>query len=166
MLFAKRKAHDSRAIANIFVDKAQKAGKRLTIMPLVKYVYLAHGWTLGYTGKPLICHHVQAWKFGPVVPEVYRAFARQFVVADKAYPYYPGFGPGPDYVVEPNEEEADIIDKVYERYSRLDAFTLSDLTHRKDTPWDQCNKRDFAPIPDRVIKEYYQELIRTLSADE
>ena len=159
-----KKGHDSRAIANIFVDKAREAGRRLTIMPLVKYVYLAHGWTLGYTGKPLIYHPVEAWKFGPVVPMVYRAFAPQFVISDKARPYNPEFGEYPDYKTELNEEEADIVDKVYERYSDLGAFALSELTHRKGSPWDQCNTRDYAPIPDSVIEAYYKKLIKDLSS--
>ena len=162
MLFGK-KGHDSRAIANIFVDKARAAKKRLTIMPLVKYVYLAHGWTLGYTGKPLIRHQVQAWKFGPVIPEVYRAFAPQFVIKNKAHEYYPEFEcRGPDYKTKLNEDEADIVSKVYERYSHLGAFALSDLTHREGTPWDQCNNHNFAPISNSVIENYYKELIRTL----
>lgn len=157
-----KKGHDSRAIANIFVDKARAAKRRLTIMPLVKYVYLAHGWTLGYTGKPLICHQVQAWKFGPVIPEVYRAFAPQFVIKDKARPYDPEFGEFPDYATKLTEEEADIVSKVYERYSRLGAFELSDLTHREGTPWDKCKDRRFGPIPDNVIEAYYKHLIATL----
>ncbi|MGI9298198.1 MAG: Panacea domain-containing protein [Gammaproteobacteria bacterium] len=161
MIFGK-KGHDSRAIANIFVDKARAAKRRLTIMPLVKYVYLAHGWTLGYTGKPLIRHKAQAWKFGPVIPEVYRAFASQFVISEKARPYDPEFGEFPDYKTKLNADEADIVSKVYERYSDLDAFALSELTHREGTPWDQCNKRNFAPIPDRVIEAYYKKLIKDL----
>ena len=162
MLFGK-KGHDSRAIANIFVDKARAAKKRLTIMPLVKYVYLAHGWTLGYTGKPLIRHQVQAWKFGPVIPEVYRAFAPQFVIKNKARPYDPEFGEFPDYTTKLNENEADIVSKVYERYSRLGAFSLSDLTHREGTPWDQCKDQYFGTIPNEIIKEYYEKLIKDLS---
>lgn len=151
--------HDSRAIANIFVDKFQEAKRRLTIMPLIKYVYMAHGWTLGYTGKPLICHEVQAWKHGPVIPEVYRAFGHQMVVSQKARMYDPEFSPLPYYKTELDEAESAILSKVYEKYSHLGAFALSELTHREGTPWDKYNTGHFTPIPNHAIKAYYEKLI-------
>ena len=159
-MFGFRKRHDSRAIANIFVDKAREARDMMGIMSLVKYVYLAHGWTLGYTGRPLIRHQVEAWKYGPVVPEVYRAFSWQRVfVTEKAHGYHPEFGEFPAYSTKLNSEEQDIVDKVYSRYSRFDAFQLSDLTHKQGTPWDQCKDKHYAPIPNRIIADYYKKMI-------
>lgn len=155
----KMRAHDSRGIANIFVDLALAAERRLTILPLVKYVYLAHGWTLGYTGKPLIRHQVQAWKYGPVIPEVYLAFAPRRVITEKARPHDPEFGAGPYYKADPTPEQGAIIRKVYEAYSDMGAFALSKLTHREGTPWANHNTENYAPIPDAQIKEHYQELV-------
>ena len=155
-----QQGHDSRAIANVFVEKSQQAKRRLTIMPLIKYVYMAHGWTLGYTGKPLICHQVEAWKHGPVIPEVYRAFGHQMVVSQKVRMYDPEFSPLPYYEATLDEAEAAIVDKVYEKYSELGAFALSELTHREGTPWDKCNTGHFTPIPNAVIEAYYKQLIK------
>ena len=159
-MFGLKKGHDSRAIANIFVDKAREANDMMGIMSLVKYVYLAHGWTLGYTGRPLICHQVEAWKHGPVVPEVYHAFRGQrFVVTEKAHDYHPEFGELPPYTAKLSDEEQAIVDTVYSRYSRFGAFQLSALTHQKGTPWDQFNGQYYAPIPDSIIKDYYKRLV-------
>ena len=155
----KYQAHDSRAIANIVVEKSKAGDRQITIMSLIKLVYFAHGWTLGYTGKPLICHDVEAWKFGPVIPEIYRAFGHQMIVTQKAQPFYPGFGYGPYYKTELNEEEADIVNTVYEKYSPLGAFQLSDITHIKGSPWSQCNDGKFSQIPDNITKAYYKKLV-------
>jgi uncharacterized phage-associated protein len=62
------------AVANHFLDIAEKAGQRLTPMKLQKLVYFAHGWHLGLTGEPLLDEEIQAWSFGPVVRSVYNAF--------------------------------------------------------------------------------------------
>ena len=146
-------AHDSKAIANKFVKKSQKAGRVLTIMPLLKFVYFAHGWTLGYTGKPLIKDKVEAWTLGPVIPEVYHSFRSQGVTIkreaiNKA---------GESYSCDLTEFEDNIISSVYDGYSVLPAFELSNITHRSDSPWTKYRRNLFDTIPNRAIREYYEK---------
>ena len=71
-----QQGHDPRSVANYLVKKAASDvnGQPLTIVHLLKLVYFAHGWHLGRTGQPLINRPVEAWKYGPVIPEVYDAF--------------------------------------------------------------------------------------------
>ena len=38
-------------------------------MHAIKLVYLCHGWMLGIYGRSLIGEPVEAWRYGPVVPE-------------------------------------------------------------------------------------------------
>ena len=64
-------SHDPKAVANYFLDCAKEDGESLTLLKLVKLVYLAHGWHLGLTGDPLIKENVEAWRYGPVVPSIY-----------------------------------------------------------------------------------------------
>ena len=151
----KNNGHDSRAVANIFVRKAQDAGDDLTIMALLKFVYFAHGWTLGYTKQPLICHAVEAWKHGPVVPEVYEIFRPQGILVREIVQQYsvPGIG-------DLSATERKIINGVYVSYSPLDPFRLSHITHGEGTPWAKYNKRYYATIPNEEIAEYYQTIVR------
>lgn len=152
-----QEGHDSRAIANLFVDKARKAKKQLTIMELVKYVYLAHGWTLGLTDAPLIKDKVEAWQYGPVVPVVYRAFRPQGVVIDKkAIDEETGKPYSADSITQ---EQLGIIEEVYRVYSQVLAFELSSLTHGQGTPWSKCYGKP--EIDDETIKRHYKEIAKS-----
>ena len=153
----KKQGYDSRAVANHFVELAAEKGERLTIMQVVKLVYLAHGWFLGFYPKtPLISHDVEAWRLGPVVREVYKAFRPQGVIMsrhaiDGKKPYRADF----------SEDALEIIDSVFEEYTNISVFALSAITHKPGTPWSVIYERDglFAPIPDELIGEYYQQRI-------
>jgi uncharacterized phage-associated protein len=67
--------YSSKAVANTFLDIA-KANNVADISPmkLQKLIYYAHAWHLAFLGQPLIKEEVQAWKFGPVIPDVYFEF--------------------------------------------------------------------------------------------
>ena len=49
----------------------------LSILQLVKLVYLAHGWSLGFDRGPLINATAEAWERGPVIPRVYNFYRKQ-----------------------------------------------------------------------------------------
>ena len=38
-------------------------------MQVLKLVYYCHAWMLGLYGRPLIRQPIEAWRYGPVVPE-------------------------------------------------------------------------------------------------
>ena len=149
-----REGHDSWVVANRFVRLAQEKGETITIMQLVKFVYLAHGWHWGYYDKPLIRHNVEAWKYGPVVPAVYHAFRPQGVVVRDMVP------------TESNDADfgsdaESLIDGVFKSYAKLPYIALSVLTHKKGTPWYQVKDNGYyAPIPDEVIRDYYTNKVQ------
>lgn len=72
--------NDAIAIANYFVDKANqdtRAPYPLTLLRLVKYVYISYGFAMAILDKIIIDKRfdtVQAWKYGPVIPSVYHSF--------------------------------------------------------------------------------------------
>ena len=57
-------AHDPRAIANKILQMREGAGQHLTMMQLIKLVYIADGWSLALLGKPLSKHNPQACSTG------------------------------------------------------------------------------------------------------
>jgi len=156
----KHPVHDSRAIANLFIKIWQKSSDGpLSIMSLLKYVYFAHGWTLGHTGQPLISHKVKAWKYGPVVPEVYYAYRGQSVYnivrTNDKYPLKEELSPVQDSV----------INGVYREYSQLPAMELSALTHAEGTPWYRYRFTFYEVIPNKEIQRYYRKVVARLEKE-
>lgn len=155
MIELEREGHDSRAVANRFVLLAREHSQIITIMHLVKFVYLAHGWHWGYYDKPLICHNVEAWKYGPVVPDVYHAFRPQGIVMttpvmQSAKPLDADFDSGAEA----------LIGDVFKSYAKLSYRALSELTHEPGTPWDQVKNDGFyAKIPEPIIRSYYRNKV-------
>src|ERR1041385_1190632 len=65
---------DPKAIANYFLDLAESEKAAIEPLKMQKLVYFAHGWYLAFTGKPLLNEFVEAWQYGPVIPDLYHAF--------------------------------------------------------------------------------------------
>lgn len=155
-------SHDARAVANYILDKAKDAGQLLTPMQLLKLVYIAHGWNLAISDAPLIKEDVQAWKFGPVIPSLYHEF-KKFGAGNIT-----GFAEEFDFdtlefkkaVENFSEEETQLMDRVFQVYSRYDGLHLSNLTHATDTPWEKTWQENAVAlkIPNQLIKEHFVEL--------
>ena len=147
--------HSAIKVAKHFVDRANKAKVNdMTLLKLMKITYIAHGWMLGIHEKSLFSEDVEAWKYGPVIPELYRE-TKQF--GRSPVTHLPD-----EYDFEPNEDEESIIKQVFDNYSAFTAGQLVELTHRKGTPWHIVKKtRGYGPgtiIPVDLIQKYYWEL--------
>jgi uncharacterized phage-associated protein len=149
--------YDARHIANWFVNRARQDGRQLTIMQLLKLVYISHGWHLEMQKSPLVINKIEAWKFGPVIPDVYNAFRPQGVVVGAPLPL-----PSPPL----SPRDTHLLDQIYKSYGSMSAQQLSDLTHEPGGPWDQATKTwgYFAPIPNNLILGHYQEKRRRAAA--
>lgn len=57
------------------VRRAAKRNFKLTNLSLQKLAYFAHGWHLALFDKPLLEENdaFEAWRYGPVLPELYHA---------------------------------------------------------------------------------------------
>ena len=125
------KYHPSTQVANKLLELAQqKEGRALTPMQVIKLVYLCHGWMLGLYGRPLIAEHVEAWRYGPVIPELYQAIKKyksdpvDYPIRNTC-PNCAGF----DY------HENNLIEQVHQKYGMMTGIQLSALTHEEDSPW-------------------------------
>ena len=142
--------HDSNKIANEFLRLAKQDGRALTPMQLLKLVFIAHGWMLGLYGRPLICDTVQAWKYGPVIPDLYRSI-RHF--RNNPVTGVLATTDGTDL----DEFETDLINQVFENYGQYTGIQLSMLTHQAGSPWHMVYKPNQADtvISNDLIKLYY-----------
>lgn len=142
--------YDARQIANWFVRRAARDGKQLSIMQLLKLVYIAHGWHLEMRKSPLIHNKIEAWKYGPVIPDVYNAFRAQGIIIQD---------PIPPVGESVSDHVAHLLNEIYRIYGHMSAQRLSDITHEDGGPWSIATLQSgwFAPISNDVILAHYRK---------
>ena len=143
-------------IAGYFIEKSNKEQQQLSVLQLIKLVYISHGWNLALYDTPLISDRIEAWKYGPSIPSLHHLFD--------------GMGLQKDDVVSSTvgevscirEEHVRLLNKVYVKYGQITGRELSDLMHEEDTPWyavwDNGKGRD-KPIENESTKGYYSKKI-------
>jgi len=153
--------HPATTIANELLRIANAAGDPLTHLKLQKLVYFSHGWHLALTdGRPLIRESIEAWKYGPVVRELYREFASYGKgIIDKFYGSL-CWKNGKVAFNQPAlpvtaEFENGLLDRIWEVYGALTPYQLSAMSHEPGSPWDKARKADRDVIPNEDILEYF-----------
>lgn len=123
-----------------------------TPLKLLKLVYIAHGWHLGLAGISLVNEAVEAWKHGPVIPEIYHR--------------YKWFGGDPiayrsdDLSKWLEKDLSQFLEAINQRYGQLSVSRLYHITHKQGSPWQQTVDRYGLDtvIPTEIIRKHYQAL--------
>ena len=148
--------YDALIIADEILKIAKLKDKALTPMQLMKLTYIAHGWALALLDRGLFSNRIEAWKYGPVIPDLYlatKSYGRNTIPIEEI---------GDPIEVKVSQDDRAFLESVYDQYAHMDGIRLSFFTHKPGTPWDQV----FVPnimgieIPDRVIEQHYRELLR------
>ncbi len=173
-------AYSPKAIANYFLELANAQLRDLTPLKLQKLVYFANGWHLAIKSEPLINEQVEAWKFGPVIPSLYRAFRhyRDQPVTEPASAFEFEYDEDGDWVtteeitptVDDCPQEAEftkaLLRRVWEIYGKYTAIQLSNLTHQDGSPWHTVYVQYHGEIPRGtdiprgLMREYFLGLVR------
>jgi uncharacterized phage-associated protein len=153
-------AYPASLIAYAFVKKGIDEGKFVTQMKLQKLVYFAQGYHLAKYNEPLIKENFEAWKFGPVVPEIYQDFK---LYGSKLITNTSSFRPsGTDASrVVLDSEAFDSIKYTWDVLKDFSAMALSNWTHQPSTPWSKVYDPDAksTPISNDDIKNYFERLL-------
>ena len=135
-------AYSAFAVANAFIQRAKEKGFNLSPMKLQKLMYYAQVWHLKVANEPLLDDNFCRWKFGPVVPAVYHEFKDYgFRNIGSMATTLVDDGEGEGYSVIhpkiPQEDETSwgLIDAIVKRYGRVDAQSLSEMTHKDGSAW-------------------------------
>ncbi|MCU8203474.1 DUF4065 domain-containing protein [Vibrio vulnificus] len=165
------KQYSAKAVANAFLEIAQTEGAKIEPMKMQKLVYIAHGWALGLMNQPFITEDIQAWKYGPVIQDLYHEFKRygRDYIVHKATNV--SLDPKTLKIVEETPKLANddtdaqaLVRKVWEVYGKFSGPQLSNITHMPDTPWDiTFNGEHQRVISNDVIRDHYQQLIQQRS---
>ncbi len=142
-------------MADVF-DVAQyvlaKCGE-MSAMKLQKLVYYAQAWHCAWTDNVLFQNRIEAWKDGPVCPDLWQLHARSYRVSKLRK----------GDASRLTDDERDTIDRILAFYGDKSPQWLSDLTHMED-PWREARRgaRDGTPsnaeISPAAMGRYYSSL--------
>lgn len=138
-------------VAKFFIDLAQKqeqqqSGDLVTNLRLQKLLYFAQGWCLARYDKPLFDAPIEAWKFGPVVREVYNKYNVNLAN-----------GISSDARIASDAltaEEMELLLDVVRAYDGYSTKTLVDISHAPDGPWAKRGRSE--EISTDEIKKYFK----------
>jgi uncharacterized phage-associated protein len=111
-----------------------KSGKEITNLVLQKVLYYIKGLSSLFVGISIIPEPCEAWKFGPVFPDVYekyKEFGKQEIIINVSYE---------DVAQMLTESEKKITDYVLDTIGIYNAWFLKDLTHMEE-PWIEARYR-------------------------
>jgi uncharacterized phage-associated protein len=136
----------------------------MTAMKLQKLCYYSQAWHLVWEERPLFNSEIQAWANGPVIPDLYRLHRGRFSLQ-------PGDIAGNPKALDQAEQGS--VDAVIDFYGKMDAHSLSELTHR-EAPWADARsnaglepmERGDAVISQASMAEFYDSLTHSEDSTE
>ncbi len=138
------------AVANWFIENREQAflkQQQLTNLRLQKLVYFAHGWYAGILQERLIIDPIEAWKYGPVFPKLYRQlkdFEERPVLKPIPIIDAEAVSAGADwdssrivhlYQPPAGSDAEGVLRQVADIYGNMSAGELVGQSHAKDRPW-------------------------------
>ena len=140
-------------VANFFINEFKDSDDPMTKTRIQKFMYYAQAQCLVRLGRPLFEEDFQAWKYGPVIPEI----SMNFVNRNDGEPIRRVIGKFDLHVFTP--EELEILVDVSRYCGQYSTATLSEKTHVQDGPWESVHKETGSPavIPKCSIRDYYSK---------
>jgi uncharacterized phage-associated protein len=151
----------ARGVANALLDTAEDDRSSIDPLQLQKLLYLAQGWTLGLTGKRLFRDAIEAWEYGPVVPDIYHSV--KMYGASRIRGRLMTFDYSRRRVVEARELfdplESEIIQTIWDKYGHWSGVQLMRLTHQYGSPWWKARQAsEYDPrIPEGSMADWFSE---------
>lgn len=134
-------------IAKYIINKCNEVNTPITNLKLQKLLYYAQGKCLAQKGSPLFGEDIYAWKYGPVIPNVYSHFS--MYAANVIINNYE--------LMEPDKSIQELIYQVLYEKLGVPAWELVEMTH-EEPPWKYANKvfGIGALISKESIKQYFE----------
>lgn len=138
------------SVARYIIERCHSQNRSISNLKLQKILYFVQAEFLVSRGLPCFVEQIEAWDFGPVVPEVYQ----QYKIFGSSN--IPMFGRLLNPVVIRREDQ-ELINEIVDECARYSASTLVDITHNQ-SPWLEaydpgCNN----VISQKSIKDYFTE---------
>lgn len=137
-------------VAKYIVYFCKEHGFSISNLKLQKLLYFVQAQFLVYNGKPAFNEEIEAWDFGPVVPEAYQYFK---IWGNSEIPNV--IAQSADTKIYKKDQK--IIDEILEECAPYSASVLVEITHHQE-PWTKvyqkyCNN----VITKKSIQKYFEE---------
>lgn len=152
-------------IARYIINYSNKRGYSISNLKLQKLLYFVQAnFLTSYDGIPCFDEKIEAWDFGPVVPQVYREY-REYgsgsispithVLRRSATGLgYVRMRFSDDFI---DDDDKELIDEMIEYGAPYTASQLVDITHNQ-APWKRAYMRSFNnEITKESIYEYFKD---------
>ena len=160
------------AVANYLLKKSYP----LSLLQIIKLCYISYGYVAGaFQGTKLFPEKITARRYGPSIEDL-------FYRLEKTNKPDSTTKTTSDYVVRSNSLEnepevqattippkyTEMLDFIHAKYAHIDGLSLSALTHKRGTPWEQTIRPEYDPkktypISHKCIEEYFYKLLHNKS---
>lgn len=133
-------------VAQYIINETLNKGYPVSNLKLQKMLYFVQGVMLVNYGRPAFEDRIEAWQYGPVVPEVYFA--------------YSSYGATPILLqydeINLDAEEKNAANIVIKSFLKTPAFALVNETHKVNSPWyDAYHSSGDNIISNESIVQYF-----------
>lgn len=136
--------HDAVDIAKYIVNLCTLNGTPISDLQLQKILYYVQINFFRILGVPAFDNTIEAWPYGPVVPDVYKEFGKYG--SSKICKLY--------HNVDFPDNEEHLINRVVEACISIGPWELVELSHKVGGPWQKTYRGKKEKIPMNVIREY------------
>jgi uncharacterized phage-associated protein len=139
-------------ISQYFLFKAETSDREelLSNLKLQKLVYYAQGLYLAMFNKPLFDEKIEAWPYGPVIPELYNKFkkyGRKGISANKTFDSS-----------KINRKDMEFLDNIYNMFGQFSGSRLIEISH-SDACWENAWQAGSKEITHESMKECLKKYI-------
>lgn len=149
------KTYSAKDVAWYFIYLASQVfggGKQeregLTNLKLQKLLYFAQAYYLAKLGRPLFSDKIEAWEYGPVVPDVYQEFKK--------------FSSDPIFSEKDKssllDEDKETLKQIWDSFGGFSAGRLVEITHAH-SPWKEAFESPSKVITHKSLSDYYAPLL-------
>lgn len=139
-------------VAKYLIGLAQRDGNPITNLRLQKLLYYAWGYYWNNYKKYLFNDPIEAWKYGPVVKDVYDEYkifdGGNIIISDEVIE---------EVKSKISENDKIFLDGFYNFTKEYNTWTLVEASH-KEKPWKETFYAGKQPIDFKLMKEFFAKI--------
>lgn len=141
-------------VASYIANICEEFGYHINNTKIQKLLYCCYGSVLAVLDQRLCDEYPRAWQYGPVYPRVFKYINKKGIskLLDECHD------------LDAPEEVTQLIKETVRVFGKFSASSLSDWTHRQDSPWyTALHELDGEPngfIPDSIIQDYFSQFVK------